>query len=77
MDAVLQPGAWTIALLNPIFEFFKSDELAPAIALYLLVIAIVLLIWYSCRAFYIHKSIRGASKVVQEFNRSKSARGSR
>ena len=65
MDALLQPGAWAIGWLGPIFDLFKSDEFAPAIALYGLVIAFLLLLEYLRRVVLICRDIRNSSRTVQ------------
>ncbi len=65
MDALLQPGSWAIGWLDPIFELFKDDAFAPALALYGLVIAGVLLLVYTVWVWLRCRALAQTSGVIQ------------
>jgi hypothetical protein len=59
LPGFLDLGAWTNGLITPLFQFFKNDNVAPALASSILMVALAL------ESFYIRAQIRRRIRAVR------------
>ena len=63
-------GAWTNSLVIPLFQLFKNDNVAPALASSILIVAILICGLFLFESFYIRAQIGRRTRAIKRVSRS-------
>jgi hypothetical protein len=61
----LDLGRWTNGLIIPLFQLFKNDNVAPALASSILLVAVLLCVLFLIESFYIRAQIRRRTRAIK------------
>ena len=65
----LDLGAWTNSLIIPLFQLFKNDNVAPALASSILLVAALLCVLFLIESFYIRAQISRRTRAIRLVSR--------
>jgi hypothetical protein len=65
----LDLGAWTNSLIIPLFQLFKNDNVAPALASSILLVAVLLCVLFLIESFYIRAQISRRTRTIRLVSR--------
>src|ERR1700736_256372 len=69
VPSFLDLGAWTNSLIIPLFQLFKNDNVAPALASSILFLAALLCVLFLIESFYIRAQINRRTRAIKLVSR--------
>jgi hypothetical protein len=70
VPSFLDLGAWTNSLIVPLFQLFKNDNVAPALASSILIVAVLICALFLIESFYIRGQIARRARAIKLVDRT-------